>query len=106
MHNTCMHPVVCDTHEALKSAGGFLLPASVFRCWLSLQAAIANLRPATMELGGKSCLIIFDDAGGRDGWVVQVQSACRACASDASSGMAAAGLLGVDAVAAQRRLWL
>uniref|UniRef100_A0A383V7C2 Aldehyde dehydrogenase domain-containing protein n=1 Tax=Tetradesmus obliquus TaxID=3088 RepID=A0A383V7C2_TETOB len=26
------------------------------------QAAIANLRPATMELGGKSCLIIFDDA--------------------------------------------
>lgn len=28
------------------------------------QAAIANLRPATMELGGKSCLIIFDDAGG------------------------------------------
>jgi hypothetical protein len=34
-------------------------------CWLlvALQAAIANLRPATMELGGKSCLIIFDDAG-------------------------------------------
>eukprot|EP00879_Flechtneria_rotunda_P016101 GHRR01016842.1.p1 GENE.GHRR01016842.1~~GHRR01016842.1.p1 ORF type:complete len:273 (+),score=58.34 GHRR01016842.1:26-820(+) len=26
------------------------------------QAAIANLRPATMELGGKSCLIIFDDS--------------------------------------------
>ncbi|KAF6259119.1 aldehyde dehydrogenase domain-containing protein [Scenedesmus sp. NREL 46B-D3] len=26
------------------------------------QAAIANLRPATMELGGKSSLIIFDDA--------------------------------------------
>lgn len=26
------------------------------------QAAISNLRPATMELGGKSCLIIFDDA--------------------------------------------
>eukprot|EP00775_Hariotina_reticulata_P006856 gene6856-7072_t len=25
-------------------------------------AAISNLRPATMELGGKSCLIIFDDA--------------------------------------------
>jgi acyl-CoA reductase-like NAD-dependent aldehyde dehydrogenase len=34
-----------------------LLPVAV------LQAAIANLRPATMELGGKSCLIIFDDAG-------------------------------------------
>jgi hypothetical protein len=29
-----------------------------------VQAAIANLRPATMELGGKSSLIIFDDAGG------------------------------------------
>jgi acyl-CoA reductase-like NAD-dependent aldehyde dehydrogenase len=26
------------------------------------QAAIANLRPATMELGGKSALLIFDDA--------------------------------------------
>lgn len=26
------------------------------------QAAISNLRPATMELGGKSALIIFDDA--------------------------------------------
>ncbi|KAF8072370.1 ALDH10A8 [Scenedesmus sp. PABB004] len=25
-------------------------------------AAVGNLRPATMELGGKSCLIIFDDA--------------------------------------------
>jgi betaine-aldehyde dehydrogenase len=25
-------------------------------------SAISNLRPATMELGGKSCLIIFDDA--------------------------------------------
>jgi len=26
------------------------------------QAAISNLRPATMELGGKSALIIFNDA--------------------------------------------
>lgn len=26
------------------------------------QAAISNLRPATMELGGKSALIIFGDA--------------------------------------------
>ena len=25
-------------------------------------AAAQNLRPATMELGGKSCLVVFDDA--------------------------------------------
>ncbi len=29
---------------------------------MSCHAAAANLRPATMELGGKSALIVFDDA--------------------------------------------
>jgi hypothetical protein len=41
-----------------------VLPLIEYAVVCSLQAAIANLRPATMELGGKSSLIIFDDAGG------------------------------------------
>jgi hypothetical protein len=47
----------------LSRSVGYLAVLTVHQLQFSLQAAIANLRPATMELGGKSSLIIFDDAG-------------------------------------------
>ena len=55
----CVSLHACSSHPAVAKVA---FTGSTVTGKRVAQAAISNLRPATMELGGKSALIIFNDA--------------------------------------------